>query len=256
MKKSLLTIPALALVAVIGLSQTASATDAKAGINVTAAPVAVSAKAQADMKLRMGDDENRNAIFGTVTAVSSTTITIASTDSGKTGAPVTVYTVNTATAVVDKDTKASTAAAIVVGDHVMVQGTVTGNTIVATKIHNGVMAKGVNGNKDGMKNILEGNGQPIVGGTVTAVNGNTVTITNKSNIAYTIDVTNAKVTKNGTASTSSTIAVGDTVLVQGAINGTAVTAVSVTASNSGNANMHVGFFAKIGNFFARLFGKK
>jgi hypothetical protein len=101
---------------------------------------------------------------------------------------------------------------------------------------------------------LEGNGQPIVGGTVSAINGNTVTITNKSNASYTVDISNAKVTKNGNAAASSTIAVGDTILAQGTINGTTVTAVNIVDSANASANVHAGFFGSIGSFFARLFG--
>ena len=41
--------------------------------------------------------------------------------------------------------------------------------------------------------MMTGNGQPIIGGKVTAVNGNSLTVTNASNVTYTVDVTSAKV---------------------------------------------------------------
>ena len=60
-------------------------------------------------------------------------------------------------------------------------------------------------------------------GTVTAVSGNTVTVTDKDGTTYTIDATSAEVSKTSTI-TVSQIAVGDTVGVQGTVSGTTVTA--------------------------------
>lgn len=78
---------------------------------------------------------------------------------------------------------------------------------------------------------------PGVFGTVTAVSGNSITITSKSRMmgkpgsaaspataTYTVDATNATVTKNGAASTVSAITVGDTIVVQGTVTGTNVIA--------------------------------
>jgi hypothetical protein len=254
-----ITIPTIALMAVLGFSAHASAVAVTTSVSTAPTAVAVSAKAQADMKAKAeASDTNHKTVFGTVTAVTGSTITVQSKDVSKTGAAPVSYTVNASTAVVDKNTAASTIASVVVGDNVMVEGTISGTTITATKIHNGVMAKGVMAN-NGDKNIPEGNGQPIIGGTVTAVSGTTITIANKSNVSYTIDASTAKITKNGTNSAASTISVGDTVLAQGTVNGTAVAASSIivnTGGTSQNAEVkgHVGFFAKIGGFFARLFG--
>ena len=48
-----------------------------------------------------------------------------------------------------------------------------------------------------LANLPAGNGQPIVGGAVTAVSGDTITITNTAGVTYTIDATSASFTKGG-----------------------------------------------------------
>ena len=82
-------------------------------------------------------------------------------------------------------------------------------------------------------------------------------------MSYTVDVINAKITKAGKVATQADIVVGDTILVQGTINGTVVSAVSVIDQGtlSGDAahpdnGKKVGFFRKIGNFFSRMFGSR
>jgi hypothetical protein len=213
-------------------------------------------------------------IFGSVTAVNGTTLTVTGRGFASSTAQ-TVYTVDATNATVVKDRATSTVSAIVVGDNVMVAGTINGTSVAATKIFDGVMGMmGRPGNrreggfKDGTSTPMSsGNGQPIIGGTVSAVGGATITITNKS-AAYTIDASSAKITKNGAAGSISDIATGDSILAQGTVNGTSVTAVNVTdngAANSG-ANMNgtttdstpgshpMGFFGRIGSFFAHLFG--
>jgi hypothetical protein len=126
--------------------------------------------------------------------------------------------------------------------------------VVATSIKDG---KGKSGDQN---TILEGNGQPIVGGVVTAVSGSTITIKNKSNIIYTIDTTNAKINKAGKAITTSDVVVGDTILAQGTINGTSVIAVSIidqsntTNNKNGDNGNHRGFFRRMGDFFSHMFG--
>jgi hypothetical protein len=91
-------------------------------------------------------------------------------------------------------------------------------------------------------------GQPGVFGTVSAISGTTLTIVSKAmpqrnangsgdtgdtaaavaEIIYTVDASKATFSNNGEASTISAITAGDTVMVQGAINGTAVAAVSIS----------------------------
>lgn len=226
-------------------------------------------------------------VIGTVASVNDTTKTITVTSNkigwGRDGqdqdnqdgntpktipTPIT-YTVDTSNAKVIKAGVASTVSEIAVGDMVIVQGTVTGTNIVATAIRDGV-----NKEKDKDKEtktpkpeatpLIQGNGQPIIAGTITAINGTTLTITNKSNVTYTVTVsTTTKIQNKGALSTLSTVAVGDNVVVQGAINGTAVTAYSVidqgaTPSPSVKPNdkgeARGNFFGGLGKFFQRLFG--
>jgi len=107
-----------------------------------------------------------------------------------------------------------------------------------------------------------GNGLPVVAGAVTAVSGNTIMITNKSNVTYTVDATNAKIQKGSTDVTVSSVSVGDNLVVQGTTSGNSVTASTVldsgatpTASATGTAKPQShGFFGAIGGFFSKLFG--
>jgi len=78
---------------------------------------------------------------------------------------------------------------------------------------------------------------PGVFGQVAAINGTTITITDSRNSTkYTIDASNASVTKNGSASSLSNIAVGDTVMIQGTVSGNSVTATSILDGLGGSGN--------------------
>jgi hypothetical protein len=112
-----------------------------------------------------------------------------------------------------------------------------------------------------------GNGQPIIAGTISAINGNSLTVTTASNITYIVDTTNAKILAGQNAITLSNVVIGNKVLVQGTVNGTSVTASTVmdqsVANNghdqgpgkpsSGNQKPK-GFLGGIGHFFMHLFG--
>lgn len=163
-------------------------------------------------------------VVATVTAVSGNTIT--ATDNRKMKTTVT-YTINATGATIMKNGNTATVSSIVVGDKISVQGTLSGTTITATKINVGGKNELENNleNENNLNNpMIVGNGQPIVAGKVTAISGNTITITNKSNTTYAIDATNAKVQSQGTISMVSNIAINDNVIVQGTINGTNVSA--------------------------------
>jgi hypothetical protein len=209
----------------------------KNGTTVTASAIHDGIMAKGNM---MGE-----GVGGTVTAISGSTITISSKDKSNT---TTSYTVNAANATIEKNGVAGTLSSVVVGDEIRVQGTVSGTTVTATKIMDGKFAKPM---------MPQGNGQPVVGGTVTAISGSTITITNMSNVSYTINATNSTFIKNGKTATISDIAVGDSIVTQGTVNGTAITATSVTDQGNIQANNNEkphGFFGKIGNFFAHMFG--
>ncbi len=198
-------------------------------------------------------------IMGTVSAISGTTITVISKNPVKKIISTTTtetsitYTVDASNATVEKNGVASLVSNIAVGDIISIEGTVSGTSIIATKIRDGVVLpkKDTNGNTKGIVDI--GNGQPVVAGNVTVVNGATLTITNKSNVTYTIDTTNAKITKGKDTITISGVAVGDAIIVQGTVNGNSIVASSVIDQTT-NEKTNQGFFGSIGSFFAHLFG--
>jgi hypothetical protein len=232
-------------------------------------------------------------VFGTVSAINGTTLTITSKGfagyghpSSTTATPApTTYTVDAASATITKGGASSTISSIAVGDSVVVRGTVSGTNIAATAIFDGVVPGGVNpggpmrggfgrgpnGSSTGMWSsstaaLFQGNGEPVVGGTVTAISGATLTVTNKSNITYTIDGSTATVVKGNATSSLANVAVNDNVLVQGAVSGTNVTAATILdqgamsagggagASASAHVNVMTKMFGGIGAFFQHLFG--
>ncbi|MDE1924680.1 MAG: hypothetical protein KGH79_00665 [Patescibacteria group bacterium] len=74
---------------------------------------------------------------------------------------------------------------------------------------------------------------PGIVGTVSAVNGDSLTVAGKNGTTYTVDVTTATVMKSSGAGSAPTtvaisdIAVGDTIMAQGTVSGTSVTATNV-----------------------------
>lgn len=157
---------------------------------------------------------------GEVTAISGNIITIKDQRTG------TVYTVDASSATLQKfatgtdqtqppATTAITIADIKVGDHVQVQGTISGTNIVATKITDGQMGKRFGQHR-----------QMGTTGTVSAVSGNTITLTGKDGVTYTVEAGNASVKKVSTINVSN-IAVGDTLMVAGDKSGTTITAKNI-----------------------------
>ena len=108
--------------------------------------------------------------------------------------------------------------------------------------------------------IIQGNGEPVIGGVVSAISSSTLTVTTKSGIAYTVNASGATVVKDHATSTLSRVTQGDAVIVQGTMNGTSVTASSVIDSSAVPASEHGimsavhRFFGGVRGFFARLFG--
>ncbi len=158
------------------------------------------------------------AAAGMVTAVNGTTITLTDMKSN------TTYTVDASNATITKMAKPTTQGAkpvsttitvsgIAVGDMLRVQGTVNGTTITATKIEDGMIGRG--GGEFGR--------MPGVMGTVTAVNGSTLTVQGKDGKTYTVNASGATADKMQTISVSD-IQIGDTVGVQGDTSGTSVMA--------------------------------
>jgi hypothetical protein len=238
-------------------------------------------------------------VFGTVSGVNGNTLTVTATarptrpmpEQASTSVAMpsvvagTVYTVDATNAKIYKGSATTTVSvsAIATGDTVMVQGTVTGTNVAATVIRDGV--GGMMGGQPGMPGrgfgrgasstpsttpIIQGNGEPVVGGSVTAISGTTLTVTNTSNVTYTISAASATVVVKGASSTLANVAVGDNIIAQGTVNGNSVTASSISdqgvkggsASSTGiqsqgdvGIGAHLGgFFGAIGGFFQHLFG--
>jgi hypothetical protein len=228
--------------------------------------IAVAEPAFAQMNKGFGRGQmQRLMVVGTVSAINGSTLTV----SGKQGfnnpnTSLVNYTVNAANAKITKNNVAGTIASISVGDTVSIQGTISGANITATAIRDGAIMPRL---RSGVGVAVQGNGQPVVAGKVTAINGNTISITNSSNVTYTVDATSAKFIVSGvTTPTISNVAVGDNLIVQGTVNGNSVVASSVIdqkAKPSNNAGENEnensqkaqgGFFGGIVNFFKHLFG--
>lgn len=106
----------------------------------------------------------------------------------------------------------------------------------------------------------------IVFGSVTALNGNIITVNIKratTTTTYSVDATNAVVIKNRATTTVSAILVGDTIVAQGTVTGTSVVAAHIFDGKMmpmpfpGKMDDHhaTGIFQKIGNFFKGFFHK-
>ncbi|MFA6254363.1 MAG: DUF5666 domain-containing protein [Candidatus Paceibacterota bacterium] len=213
-------------------------------------------------------DDLKPVVFGVISAVSGNTLTLTGRLGPGRAGPGTstsakVFTVDVTNAKIIKNNATSSIAGIVVGDTVMVQGTVSGANITATIIRAGVMRGPGQGGEDGRLGsstlpAIVGNGQPVVAGTISAISGTTLTITNKSNVTYTVDASNAKILQGRSVGSISNIKINDPVVIQGAVNGNSITASSVIdqakPTNANGQPTGSGFFAGIGQFFSRLFG--
>lgn len=162
--------------------------------------------------------ENKGVVMGKITAISGNTITMTSTQpvpptqtaSGSTTVtkPATTaktYTVNAASATVKIDNETSTLSKLAVGNQILVKGTASSSDstqITAQIIHSQSEA------------FLNRTHYRLIG-KITAVSGNTLTVLDDNGTSYTVNSTDAKVTINGTDSTVSKLAVGDTIMVGG-----------------------------------------
>lgn len=202
--------------------------------------------------------------MGTVKSISDSTITIESKKfdpKNKDSTETVTYTVNASDATFYKNKETAKLSDITVGERISVEGTLSGTSITATKIDIGGL-----GPKGGTMNSgnVKGTGEPVVMGKIVSVDtdAKTITIKNNSDVTYTVDLSNAKLTKDGTAVDISSLATDNAVIVQGAVNNTTVTASSLIVDSHSNTNSQdstvngqkVGFFKKVGNFFSKLFG--
>ena len=148
--------------------------------------------------------QGRGGTSGTVSAISGTSITM-------TGTNGTSYTVDASQVKIMNGLSISN---IQVGDKVQVVGTVSGTSIAAKSI-----------------NDQSFQGRNIFMGSVTAVSGSTITISGRNKMNYTVDASQATVTKGmGTKATTvavSGIVVGEQITAVGTLNGSTVTATTI-----------------------------
>lgn len=201
------TLPLAILVASIGVGFAGASSAQTTTSNQSGAPM---------HRLWGNADGQRPDVFGKVTSVSGTTLTVESTNPKDSS--TTTYTVDASNAKVMKGSDGApptnaTVADIAVGDMVAVRGEVSGTNVTASAIMDGMPPHGPFGH---------GRGHGVVG-EVTSVNGSTVTITGKDGTTYTIDGSGAIVGKISSI-TIGDIQVGDTVAVQGEADGTSITA--------------------------------
>lgn len=234
----------------------------------------------------MGVGKGRGAAFGilgSVVSVNGTTLTVTARPGFRmstttTTSTQTSYTVDASNAKIMKGNATSTVSGIAVGDVVMVQGTINGASIAATMIRDAQMpnpkAKGAKAENNRGKNttstpLFVGNGQPIVAGTVSSLGVSTLTVTNKSNVVYTVNTSGATILKGNATATIGDVSVGDAIVVQGVVNGTSINASTIidqkkpgeaTSTNAGAESnkpaevSHQNIFKQIGGFFMHLFG--
>jgi len=262
-KKAILTVAAAVIVTSIGVGSLSYVNATHADSVGTTTSSTSGAKHRGGPEGMMG-----RGIMGTVTAVNGNTLTV--TDTGRPNATTTTaattYTVDVSSAKLLKlsdvaptaGTKPTapatiTASQIAVGDTVRVEGTVNGTSVTAKTLvdgkmlahaFGGPMTGGPRGDfghgKDGERGVM---------GTISAVSGNTVTVTSTdlhtkgatttTSTVYSVDATNAKIEKVTAPVAGSTtrvapttisvsgLAVGDKVMVQGTVSGTSVTASNI-----------------------------
>jgi hypothetical protein len=195
------------------------------------------------------------ALVGKVSAINGNMLTVVSNTDSNGNTTTATFTVDTTNAKLLRGNAAITLSNIAVGDNVVVQGTTTGTNVVATIIRDGKVGNG--NEKDNNQALLQiqGNGQPVVAGTVLAINGLAITVTNSSKVTYTVDATNAKIIQGANTIFLASVKIGDSVIVQGVVNGTAVAASTIIDTNAtAGIKAHVGFFGSIGQWFTHFFG--
>lgn len=174
-------------------------------------------------------DEKRQAFLGVITAKTDNSLTVLVSNN-------TSYTVTLASDAqlwINKN-KQSNLSGFAVGNNIMIQGTLSGNTISAKKVMAVTLPLGT------------------VIGKITAVNGTTLTVSGTDGKTYTVVAANADIKAKGDKNSKlSNLAVGESVLVKGDLDGTTINAKVVSEEN-----VKGGFFHRFGLFFKGIFGKK
>lgn len=198
----------------------------KNGTTIAASTIIVG-KTKDDVKPT--EQEKRQAYLGSITAKTDTSLTIL----GQKGISYTVTLASDAQLFINKEKQASLAG-FVVGDNVMVQGTLSGTSIVAKSVIAMHLPAGT------------------IVGKITAVNDTTLTVLGSDNKTYTVLTTTATIKAKGGSGLAG-LAVGDTVVIKGDLNSTNAT---VTATLVTEEKVNGNFFHRFGNFFKGIFGKK
>jgi preprotein translocase subunit YajC len=175
------------------------------------------------------DEDKRMAIAGTVTAKSGTTLTVLSRNG-------TTYKVAAANATIwARQDKEASIDDIDVGDAVVVQGSVSGSSATATKIH---VVKFPSTSANGG-----------IRGTVTAVTDDTLTLMIAGGTTYTVHTDDADFKdRKGKDEDEDAVDVGDHVVVTGDVDGSTIDAEVVSEAKANGK-----FFSRVGLFFKGLF---
>jgi hypothetical protein len=165
-------------------------------------------------------------VFGTVTAINGTTITLSGKQNGPQGTTTLSYVVDASNTKVYKNkNNVILVSDIKMGDRLFVEGTINGTTVIATSIFDSQFEMK---DKDGKENRDVKNSTGLIG-TVTAVNGTTLTIVGiqgrgnaMATTTYTVDAGSAVVYSGDKRATTTLSAVqtGDRVFVNGTTTGT------------------------------------
>ena len=163
------------------------------------------------------------ALFGTVTAVSGNTVTVISKNTNDNASIV--YTVDATSAAVTKgvgkNAQTIAVSGLTVNDKVIVFGTFNGTSVTATSITDFGTPPAKNDKR-----------KRAVAGTVVSVNGNTIIVTGRDNVTYTVDATNAVIYKGSkTPVNISSVVSGDKVVVFGTMTNTSIAATKIFDGN-------------------------
>lgn len=254
--KKLVSIGTVAVVIFIASPALAERTQGNTALQFTMGPAGMM-RGKAQIK--------KPAIIGSVSAISGTTLTLNGRVTPGNNA-TTTFNVDVSNAKIFKGKATSTISSIKVGDMIFVEGTVSGTNVTAIAIRDGVRGVGFGpGKRDDHASstpAFMGNGQPLVAGKISAVSGNTLTLTTGNNVVYTVDATNAKIVSGKNSAVLSSITSGDAVMIQGTVNGSTVTATTIIErlmpekSNGQSPELNHGMFENVGGFFKHLFGFK
>jgi len=199
---------------------------AAAALMLTAGLVAI--PALADTSATVGSAQTTHvkgvkpAAFGTVAAINGNLITLTSVMKNAT----TTYTVDATNATITKGIGKSTStiavSGISIGDRLVVQGTVSGTTITATSIRDGLAAMRV-GKKPMMRGVMGAMSGRFAAGTVSSVSGSSFVIQPKAwgkatTTPAAVTVTTTSTTtfkKDGAAASLSDVTTGANVFVVG-----------------------------------------